>query len=346
MPRGDQVTRQWRLIRLLEKTRQGYTFEELARELDCSARTVMRDLEHIQFVHFPVMEERDGKQKRWKFVEGYKSDLPVPLSISELMALYFSRSLLKPLEGTPIHDSLESAYAKIRALLPPEAHAFLDRMEGTLTTRAPAFKDYSRARDRIEAVTSACTERQRIEITYYSFSREAMTTRRIDPYRLFYYQGGMYLAAYDDLRGEVRIFALERIQDLQKTGESFTIPEDFDFEEYMRSSFGILRGETMVARIRFSLHTAKWIAERTWHESQKIEWLEDGGLILSMDVAGTAEIKSWVLSFGAEAFVLEPFSLREKIRDEAEALLENLRVEGIPGEISSLQLPLPVEIAA
>jgi predicted DNA-binding transcriptional regulator YafY len=45
MPRGDQVTRQWRLIRLLEKTRKGYTFEELARELECSARTVMRDLE-------------------------------------------------------------------------------------------------------------------------------------------------------------------------------------------------------------------------------------------------------------------------------------------------------------
>ena len=74
MPRGDQISRQWRLIRLLEKTQRGYTFEELVGELGCSARTVIWDLEHIQYVHFPVTEERDGKEKRWKFVEGYKSD--------------------------------------------------------------------------------------------------------------------------------------------------------------------------------------------------------------------------------------------------------------------------------
>jgi predicted DNA-binding transcriptional regulator YafY len=346
MPRGDQVTRQWRLIRLLEKTRKGYTFEELARELDCSARTVMRDLEHIQYVHFPVTEERDGKEKRWKFVEGYKSDLPVPLSLSELMALYFSRTMLKPLEGTPLQASIESAYSKIRALLPPEAHTFLDQMEGTLTSRPPAFKDYSRTRDLVEAVTSACAERQRLEITYYSFSREAMTTRRIDPYRLFYYQGGLYIVAYDHLRGEVRIFALERIQDLEKTGETFTLRADFDFDDYMRSSFGILRGETVPVRIRFSAHRAKWIAERTWHESQKLEWLPDGGLILSLEVADTAEIKSWILSFGPEAEVLEPLSLRDEIRAEAEALVEKLAVEGVPTEISFAQLPLPVMVAA
>jgi predicted DNA-binding transcriptional regulator YafY len=219
-------------------------------------------------------------------------------------------------------------------------------MEGTLTTRPPAFKDYSRTRDLVEAVTSACAERQRLEITYYSFSREAMTTRRIDPYRLFYYQGGLYIVAYDHLRGEVRIFALERIKDLEKTGETFTIPAGFDFDEYMRSSFGILRGETVPVRIRFGPHRAKWIAERTWHESQKIEWLPDGGLILSLDVADTAEIKSWILSLGPEAMVVEPLALRDAIRAEAEALAEKLAVEGVFAEISSEQLTLPVMVAA
>ena len=128
MSRGDQVTRQWRLIQLLERSRRGLTFDELARELDCTTRTVMRDLEHVQAVGFPVAEDRDGKEKRWKFVEGYRCDLPVPLSLSELMALYFTRSLLKPLHGTPFHSALESAIEKIRALLPPEGHGFLDHM--------------------------------------------------------------------------------------------------------------------------------------------------------------------------------------------------------------------------
>lgn len=346
MPRGNQVTRQWRLIQLLERSRRGLAFEELARELDCTTRTVMRDLDHLQAVGFPVTEDRDGKEKHWKFVEGYKSDLPVPLSLSELMALYFTRSLLKPLHGTPFHSALESALAKIRALLPPEGHAFVDQIEGTLTTRGPAFKDYSRVRGVLEAVTTARLEGQRLEIRYYSFSREALTTRRIDPYHLFYQQGGLYIAAYDHLREEVRIFAVERIRELRQTGETFRIPGDFDFDAYMQGSFGILRGETTTIRIHFNRHRAKWIAERTWHESQEIQLLADGDLILSLKVADTAEVKGWILGFGQDAEVLEPASLREQIRAEAEALLRRLEVSDALREISAEQLTLPVVVAA
>lgn len=342
MPRGNQVTRQWKLIQSLERSRRGLTFDELSRELDCTTRTVMRDLDHIQAVGFPVAEDRDGKEKRWKFVEGYRSDLPVPLSLSELMALYFTRSLLKPLHGTPFHSALESAIAKIRALLPPEGHGFLEQIEGTVTTRGPAFKDYTRVRGVLEAVTTARLEGRRLEIRYYSFSREALTTRRIDPYHLFYHQGGLYIAAHDHLRGEVRIFALERIRELRQTGESFRIPEDFDFDGYMQGSFGILRGEATTIRVHFSHHRAKWIAERTWHESQEIQSLPDGELILSLNVADTAEIKAWILGFGQDAEVLEPASLREEIRAEAEALLRRLEVSDALREISAEQLTLPV----
>jgi predicted DNA-binding transcriptional regulator YafY len=342
MPRGDQITRQWRLIQLLERTRRGFSFEELARELNCTTRTVMRDLDHIQAVGFPVTEDRDGKQKRWKFVEGYRSDLPVPLSLSELTALRFSRSLLKPLEGSALQSALDSAHEKIRTLMPPEAHALLDEMEGSLTSRSPGLKDYSRARDLIEAITAARLEGQRLEVTYYSYSREAVATRRIDPYHLFYYQGGLYVVAHDDLRGEVRIFAVERIREFRMTGETFTVPSDFDFDAYMQGSFGILRGETTTIRVHFSRHRAKWIAERTWHESQEIQSLPDGDLILSLNVADTAEVKGWILGFGQDAEVLEPASLREEIRTEAEALLRRLEVSDALKEISAGQLTLPV----
>jgi predicted DNA-binding transcriptional regulator YafY len=342
MPRGEQVTRQWRLIQLLERTHRGFTFEEFARELKCTTRTVMRDLDHIQAVGFPVTEDRDGKEKRWKFVEGYRCDLPVPLSLSELMALYFTRSLLTPLHGTPFHSALESGIAKVRALLPPEGYGFLDRIEGAMTTRGPAFKDYSRVRGLLEAVTAARLEGRRLEIQYYSFSRGALTTRRIDPYHLFYHQGGLYIAAHDHLRKEVRIFAVERIRELRQTGESFSIPEGFDFDDYMQGSFGILRGETTTIRIHFNRHRAKWIAERTWHEGQEIQPLPDGELILSLTVADTAEIKGWILGFGQDAEVLEPASLREEIRAEAQALLRRLEVSDTLREISAEQLTLPV----
>lgn len=73
-------------------------------------------------------------------------------------------------------------------------------------------KDYAPAQPVIEAVTKARLEGRTLEITYHSFSRDEVSTRKIDPYHLWYHQGGLYVIAYDHLRGEVRIFALERLE--------------------------------------------------------------------------------------------------------------------------------------
>jgi predicted DNA-binding transcriptional regulator YafY len=48
---------------------------------------------------------------------------------------------------------------------------------------------------------------------------------------------------------------------------------------------------------------------------------KDGSIIFETEVAGTEEIKFWVMSWGSNTLVLEPGSLREEIRAESEALL-------------------------
>jgi len=205
------------------------------------------------------------------------------------------------------------------------------------------LKEYASSQPVIEAVTKARLEGKTLEITYHSFSRDEITIRRIDPYHLWYHQGGLYVIAYDHLRREVRLFALERIKALHETAETFAIPSSFDVEAYMRESFGILRGGPAVpVKVRFSNAWARWIEERVWHPSQTLERLPDGELILTLQVAVTDELKRWIVSFGREAIVLEPVALREAVRAEAQALLERLEVEDLAREFSSLQLTLPV----
>ncbi len=48
--------------------------------------------------------------------------------------------------------------------------------------------------------------------------------------------------------------------------------------------------------------------------------MEEGpdGLVLSMDVKGTAELKAWILEWGSNAEVLEPESLRQEVAAELE----------------------------
>ena len=79
--------------------------------------------------------------------------------------------------------------------------------------------------------------------------------------------------------------------------------------------------DPFVSRIRFSADQAPYIRERLWHPSQRIEELEDGRLVLHLYAGGLYELKSWILSQGAAAQVLEPESLRREIVDELRALL-------------------------
>ncbi|MBW1870377.1 MAG: WYL domain-containing protein [Deltaproteobacteria bacterium] len=70
----------------------------------------------------------------------------------------------------------------------------------------------------------------------------------------------------------------------------------------------------------FHPDVAGYIKEKIWHESQQIHPQDDGSIIFEADVAGTDEIRFWIMTWGSKAEVLEPASLREEIRAEAEMM--------------------------
>jgi predicted DNA-binding transcriptional regulator YafY len=304
----------------------------------------MRDLQGLQSAGFPIYDERSGREKLWKFVDGFKSRIPPPFNLVELMALYFARALCRPLEGTAIHESLQEAFSKISCLLPQESVRFLSELEGAIAARPGPFKDYSQYRDLIQTVALARVERRSLDIVYDSFARRQITRRRVDPYHLCYFQGGVYVIAHDHLREEIRIFALERMSSIEPTGSTFEVPEDFDFETYMESALGIFRGPAIEVKLKFAASLAPYVRERQWHASQSIEELPDGSLLLNLKVADSLELRRFVLSFGAEAEVLEPESLRREIREEAQALVDQLeRWDMAPDQLflPLLELGLP-----
>jgi len=88
------------------------------------------------------------------------------------------------------------------------------------------------------------------------------------------------------MRTEVRIFALDRIKMLHPTKESFEVAEGFDFEEFMRPSFGVYVGEPVKVRIWFSPEAAGYIKEKIWHDTQEIVPQKDGSIIFEAEVAG------------------------------------------------------------
>jgi predicted DNA-binding transcriptional regulator YafY len=315
--RGEQLARQWRLIQRLARSRWGVSLAALADDLECHKRTVYRDLDALMFAGFPVVSERRDGHVLYRFVERFELG-DVPFTPDEILSLAFGEDLLRTLEGTVFHDSICSALAKIRASLGPELSEYLARLGESFRVLPGPHGDYAALRDTIRVLNESVLERRCVRIRYRTGSTGREGARELDPYRVWYRGGALYVVGHDHQTGEVRTFAVGRIRAIEPTTRRFTVPASFDFDAWVGTAFGVVHEPPVHVRIRFERRWADWVAERTWHPTQKLERLPGGRLELAMDVGGAAEVRSWVLSFGAGAEVLEPAALREDVRRELE----------------------------
>ena len=322
MARGDQLARQWRIIETLISSHTGKSAAELADELDCHPRSVYRDLEALQAAGFPLYTERVEGKNLWSILDTLKHHIPIPFTFTELLSLYFSCDLMKFLQSTVFHDSLESLFQKIRTTIPPESIKFLKTVQETVFVSQKQHKQYSTFKEIIKSVNDAALRRKTLEMIYFTMGRKKKTKRKVDPYRILFFNGTFYIIGFCHLRKDVRTFALDRIKLVHVTDENFVVPADFSLDSYMGSAFGVVRGVPGKIKIWFSPEVAGYIQERTWHESQAIHPQKDGSIIFEADVAQTPELISWIMSWGARAEVFEPKSLKDEIHAEALAMLK------------------------
>ncbi len=326
MARGDQLARQWRILQSLIASRRGKSAADLARELEYHWRTVYRDLEALQLAGFPIFTDRVDGKNLWSILESARQNVPLPLDLTEVMALYFSRGLMRVLKDTVFYESLESFFRKIKATLPAETIQYLEKIEQSLGVGAKPSKRYAQLRDVIDRISQATVDHQVVEIDYYTMSRKKRTRRKVAPYKIWLFDGAFYLVGNCGLREDIRIFALDRIKSLRLTDETFEIPEDFKVEDFMQISFGVFHGKPRNVKVRFAPEVAGYIREKTWHATQKIKSQNDGSVIFEARVAGTDEIKYWLMSWGSKAEVLSPATLRDEMISEAQNMLRCYQV--------------------
>jgi predicted DNA-binding transcriptional regulator YafY len=171
MARGDQLSRQWKIIQSLIASPNGKSAGRLAREIECHSRTLYRDLEALQAAGFPLYSEQAGGKALWFILDAGINRMPLPLNLTELMALYFSRNMLKVLQGTAIYDSLAGLFEKVKATLPPGYIDYLDKLAKSLEVGVKAYKPYRHFQNILAQVNQATQEQLYIDIDYFSMGR-------------------------------------------------------------------------------------------------------------------------------------------------------------------------------
>src|SRR5204863_7645035 len=119
-----------------------------------------------------------------------------------------------------------------------------DNLDNMISVRADAPKDLEHRKATIRTMMEAVGEEVKVRMQYYSVHSQQKKTYTIHPYRLMYFLGGLYLLAFVEEYSQIRTFAIERIESIEKLrGESFEKPADFSVESYLESAFGVVKEE-------------------------------------------------------------------------------------------------------
>lgn len=122
----------------------------------------------------------------------------------------------------------------------------------------------------------------------------------------------------------IRTFKVERIQRIELTDQPYTIPDDFDPREKLADAWGIwyTEAEPVEVVLRFHPRVAQRVRETRWHRSESVEEQPNGSLIWRARVAEPQEMLPWIRGWGADAEVMEPRELRERMVGETRRLAE------------------------
>jgi proteasome accessory factor B len=309
-PRYSPAERLLRVRRLLEQP-DGASIYDIGDELGVSPRTALRYLQALERSGEALHEEMVGTRKHWRVMPSARRQT-ISLTVGQAATLFISSRMFEPFAGTGIKEDFDEVFARLHASL-RKAHvvgaANLDRKFFDVN-EAPHI--YSNRIEDMNDIMTALLREERLRVCHGSVD-EYKTEFVLEPYTLLVYKKGLYLAGLSHHHAAVRTFSLDGFRSVQwLRGERFTYPTKYHPSQLAQGAFGLIGGKPTRVRIFFDDKVARFVRRRTWHPTQKITKAE-GGIVLTMQVAGTTELESWVLGFGEFAEVLEPAELRGKV---------------------------------
>jgi predicted DNA-binding transcriptional regulator YafY len=306
----DRLARITRVVSLLRAHPDGMAIKDIARRIDVSVRTVYRDLNAIEG-EIGIAVWSDGGN--W----GLAADEflpPLKLTQDEAMAVVLSARLMVRY-ADKYDPELGSAFEKLGDVLPAALKEHVSRTLDVLS-RHPKDERFGR---HVSLLTKAWAERRIVALDYEPARYGPDSTpraARVRPYLIepSLQTHALYLVGWDETRDAIRTFKVERIRDVSITPETFAAPEEGVVENMFSRAWDIIADQELVdVVVRFSPAVAARVQEARWHPSQAVETEADGSIVWRARIAGTIEVRLWILQWGDDAEVLEPASLRDSV---------------------------------
>ncbi len=312
----DRTERFYKIDALLQGGRSvpiGTMLEMLA----VSRATFKRDIEYMRDrLNYPIVWDRESRGYRYE-QDGAAETQNLPglwFNAQEAYALLMMQAMLSDLQPTLLKAQVEPLKARLRALIESGQHAAddVEKRFRLLTTGHRAV-----AAQHFEMVATALLTRRQLALRYYVRARDERSERVVSPQVVVHYRGNWYLVAWCHMRGGLRSFALDSMEEVHLLEVKSREVDERALEEFVGQGYGIFSGgEVQWARLRFSAERARWVSREMWHPKQEITWLTDGRMEMRLPYTDLRELTLDVLRHGAHVEALEPKELRSALKAE------------------------------
>ena len=188
-----------------------------------------------------------------------------------------------------------------------------------LLEEVPSVKDH------LSPILAAMRTDTTLMITYQSFWRDESSTFELEPYCVKLFKQRWYLVGRSPGYKQVRIYALDRIIDIEPLKKKFKMPKKFSPAAFFEDFYGIIAHENAkveTVKLKVSAEQSNYLCSLPLHSSQKEVEKGEGYSIFELHLCPEFDFQQEILSQTPEIEVLSPEWLREEIADKIKTLWE------------------------
>jgi predicted DNA-binding transcriptional regulator YafY len=283
------------------------TARELAKRLEVSERTILRDMEALSGAGVPVIAER-GAGGGWSLLEEYQTKL-TGLSAAEIQSLFLARPA-RLMADLGLQREAEAAFIKLQASLPAGARQKAEFARQRILIDTRGWRDPAESIACLPVLLDALWRERRVRFSYRRALGEP-GEREGDPLGLVAKGSAWYLIARVDR--ETKTYRVSRISSAAILDQPSQRPADFDPADYWERSASEFREKLprYYATYLASPPVMRWVRYRGWRLEEEAP--EGDRVRVRLRFDAEEEAIQFALSFGGDVEALEPHELRAKV---------------------------------
>lgn len=288
---------------------------DIAERFNISLRTVYRDIKTLEEAGIPLIGEAGVG---YSIMDGYRLP-PVMFTKEEAIAFLTAEKFVEKLTDASTTAHYQSAMYKVRAILKTTEKDLLENMDSRITVLKSFHQPEVTNNDHIQTILHSIAQKKVLAITYFAQHSQEHTKRYIEPIGIFYLSGYWHLIAYCRLRNAYRDFRIDRIKTLTVTDEHYN-DEHPALKEYIAQTAKEKALDEVVIVIDKSIHSH---LENQKYYSGFISEKEVGDMVEMTFLTNSLEgFARWYMMFGEQAEIVMPDSLKDRVRELVEKLLQ------------------------